>query len=69
MKIRTSVGEDELSQANYKFHKKYLSGIKVIFLVIYIGINPIIDVPDWCMDHYHNKKDFNRWSIMLDCSN
>ena len=52
LKIRSSVGEDEESQANYMFHKKYLSKIKIFFLVLYIGVNPIIDSPKWCIDHY-----------------
>ena len=67
LKIRTSVGLDEKSQSRYKFHKKYLSGIKMIFLVVYIVINPIIDAPKWCIDHYKNMDNFDRWSPTLDC--
>ena len=62
------MGTDETSQARYKFHKKYLSNIKVIFLFVYIVVNPIIDTPEWCIDYYRKEGKFvNRWSFTLDC--
>ena len=67
LKIKTSVATDEKSQARYKFHRKYLSKIKVFFLVLYIVVNPIVDAPRWCIRYYQDDESFDRWSVTLDC--
>ena len=49
LKYKCSVESDEESQENYKFHKKYLSKIKLLFLFVYIAVNPVLDTPNWCL--------------------
>ena len=61
------MGEDEESQANYRFHKKYLTRIKFIFLILYIAVDPVLETPDWCINHLKKDPDFDRGSIILNC--
>jgi len=52
---------------NYKFHKVYLSRLKFVFLVTYIGITPFLQTPSWCIDKLTEDANFSRGSIVLDC--
>lgn len=63
---RSSVKPDEKSQANYRFHKKYLSRLKIIFLITYIGIIPFLETPQWCIDKL-KEEGLTRGHIFLDC--
>ena len=37
---------------NYKFHKKYLSPIKKLAMVLYYGVIPYLNPPVWCLFYY-----------------
>ena len=63
------VGEDEESQANYRFHKRYLTRLKFFFLVLYIAINPALETPSWCIQGLKNDDEFRRGKIILNCDN
>ena len=49
LKYRLSVGEGQEQQANYKWHRRYLSRLKFLVLVTYIAIVPILETPQWCI--------------------
>ena len=41
----TGVRQDEESKSKHKFHKKYLSKIKGLFIVMYLLVNPLLQTP------------------------
>ena len=61
------MGEDEESQGNYRFHKKYLTRLKFIFLILYILVNPTLETPRWCIDGLKSDSSFSRGSVGLNC--
>lgn len=51
----------------YKFHKKYLSRLKFVFLILYIGVLPFVETPEWCLSRIKASGQA-RGDIILDCS-
>ena len=49
---------------NYRFHVKYLSKLKYIFLVLYLFIDPFIMTPAWCLEHATEEQK----GMLYDCS-
>ena len=58
LKYRICVRKDEKSQWYYRFHKKYLSRIKLVVLFIYILVLPFLETPSWCINKH---KDDSKW--------
>ena len=69
LKYRLSVADDELSKGRYKFHKKWLSPLKPIFLITYILVIPFLEVPHWCLIAHEEREDFNRGTVIYNCDN
>ncbi len=63
---KSSVKPDEKSQEMYKFHKKYLSRLKFFFLILYIGVLPFLETPEWCLSRIKDSGKA-RGQIILDC--
>ena len=68
LKYVLTVRQDEQSQARYRFHQRYLSRLKLIFLVSYIIVIPFLESPNWCVTAVRDSPDFHRGRIVLECN-
>lgn len=54
--------------AKYKLHTRYLSKLKLIFLITYIVIIPYAETPKWCLQKLKESPDFDRGKVVLSCT-
>lgn len=66
LKYKLKVKDDPIAKRNYKIHRKFLSPLKYVVLITYIGVIPFIQTPYWCILNSDGRPIDN--SMIYDCN-